>query len=271
MSRVRSPALPQPLRGRVAVPPKSDSAKRRCERPGQRAASSVGRREGVRGERLGLGCGRFRSRQKPPVFEQGVEFGAFAPGANSAVRCGHGRGLGLRPRRGRRGSWECRATPHTESSGVRKKRVARLMRELELRGADGRRAGPRTTVRDPKRPSARDLVDRDFARAEPNRLWSAISSTSRPGRASSSSPPSRTSTAAGSSAGRCATTSRPSSSWTRSGWRSAPAAATAPAWLHTPITVRSTRASSTAATSSSRRRLAHQLLEELEQLPLLLG
>ena len=149
------------------------------------------------------------------------------------------RGLGLRPRRGRRGSWECRATPHTESSGVRKKRVARLMRELELRGADGRRAGPRTTVRDPKRPSARDLVDRDFARAEPNRLWSAISSTSRPGRASSSSPPSRTSTAAGSSAGRCATTSRPSSSWTRSGWRSAPAAATAPAWLHTPITVRS--------------------------------
>jgi putative transposase len=54
---------------------------------------------------------------------------------------------------------------------VAKKRVARLMRQLGLRGADGRRGGPRTTVRDPKRLSAPDLVDRDFARAEPNRLW----------------------------------------------------------------------------------------------------
>ena len=33
------------------------------------------------------------------------------------------------------------------------------------------RGGLRTTIRDPKRPSAPDLVDRDFARAEPNRLW----------------------------------------------------------------------------------------------------
>jgi len=54
---------------------------------------------------------------------------------------------------------------------VGKKRVARLMRQLGLRGADGRRGGPRTTVRDPKRLSAPDLVDRDFARAQPNRLW----------------------------------------------------------------------------------------------------
>ena len=54
---------------------------------------------------------------------------------------------------------------------IGKKRVARLMRQLGIRGADGRRGGPRTTVRDPKRPSAPDLVDRDFARAEPNRLW----------------------------------------------------------------------------------------------------
>ena len=37
--------------------------------------------------------------------------------------------------------------------------------------ARGRRGGPRTTSRDPARPSAPDLVDRDFARAEPNRLW----------------------------------------------------------------------------------------------------
>ena len=54
---------------------------------------------------------------------------------------------------------------------VGRKRVARLMRLLKLRGADGRRGGPRTTVRDPKRASAPDLVDRDFVRAEPNRLW----------------------------------------------------------------------------------------------------
>ena len=56
--------------------------------------------------------------------------------------------------------------------GVRvgRKRVARLMRQLGLRGADGKRGGPRTTIRDPKRASAPDLVDRDFARAEPNRL-----------------------------------------------------------------------------------------------------
>ena len=52
-----------------------------------------------------------------------------------------------------------------------KKRVARLMRQLGIRGADGKRGGPRTTIRDPKRPSAPDLVDRNFARLEPNRLW----------------------------------------------------------------------------------------------------
>jgi putative transposase len=57
--------------------------------------------------------------------------------------------------------------------GVRvgKKRVARLMRQLGLRGADGRRGGPRTTIRDPQRRSAPDLVDRDFVRGAPDRLW----------------------------------------------------------------------------------------------------
>jgi putative transposase len=54
---------------------------------------------------------------------------------------------------------------------VSRKRVARIMRELGLRGADGRRGGPRTTIRDPKRAAAPDLVDRRFARSEPNRLW----------------------------------------------------------------------------------------------------
>lgn len=54
---------------------------------------------------------------------------------------------------------------------VGKKRVARIMRTLGIFGASGRRAGPRTTTRDPARASAPDLVDRGFARSEPNRLW----------------------------------------------------------------------------------------------------
>ena len=54
---------------------------------------------------------------------------------------------------------------------VGKKRVARLMRQAGLRGADGRRGGPHTTVREPAQPSAPDLVDRQFARSAPNRLW----------------------------------------------------------------------------------------------------
>jgi putative transposase len=53
---------------------------------------------------------------------------------------------------------------------VGKKRVARLMAERGIFGA-GRRCGPATTSRDPARPSAPDLVDREFARAKPNRLW----------------------------------------------------------------------------------------------------
>jgi len=53
---------------------------------------------------------------------------------------------------------------------VGRKRVARLMRDLGIFGA-GRRGGPRTTTRDPVRASVPDLVDRSFARAEPNRLW----------------------------------------------------------------------------------------------------
>jgi putative transposase len=54
---------------------------------------------------------------------------------------------------------------------VSRKRVARIMRELGLRGVEGRRGGPRTTIRDPKRVAAPDLVDRRFVRSEPNRLW----------------------------------------------------------------------------------------------------
>jgi putative transposase len=60
---------------------------------------------------------------------------------------------------------------HADGVGVGRKRVARLMRRAGLRGVDGRRGGPRTTVRDPARPSAPDLVDRRFAREGPDRLW----------------------------------------------------------------------------------------------------
>lgn len=59
-----------------------------------------------------------------------------------------------------------------EGVQVSKKRIARLMRAAGLRGADGRRDGaPKTTVRNPARPSAPDLVCRDFQRAAPNQLW----------------------------------------------------------------------------------------------------
>ena len=49
--------------------------------------------------------------------------------------------------------------------------ICRDLTPVGLRGADGRRGGARTTVRDPRHESAPDLVDRDFARAAPNRLW----------------------------------------------------------------------------------------------------
>ena len=58
-----------------------------------------------------------------------------------------------------------------EGVRVGRKRIARLMRADGLRGADGRRGGPRTTVREPAQPSAPDLVDRRFARNQPNQLW----------------------------------------------------------------------------------------------------
>ena len=106
--------------------------------------------------------------------------------------------------------------------GVRvgKKRVARLMRQLGLKGADGRGGGPRTTIREAGRSSAPDLVDRDFTRAEPNRLW-VCDIKYGPDRARLPLPRLRpkTSTAEESSAGQCATTSKQSSSSTRSAWQ----------------------------------------------------
>lgn len=60
---------------------------------------------------------------------------------------------------------------HDHGVRIGKKRIARLMRADGLRGADGSRGGPRTTIREPAHPSAPDLVDRQFVRSRPNELW----------------------------------------------------------------------------------------------------
>jgi putative transposase len=56
---------------------------------------------------------------------------------------------------------------------VGRKRVARLMRKLELQGVSRRGKKRRTTVADPKQPPAPDLVERRFQADAPNQLWLA--------------------------------------------------------------------------------------------------
>jgi len=56
---------------------------------------------------------------------------------------------------------------------VGRKRVARLMRKLELQGVSRRGKKQRTTVADPKQPPAPDLVERRFEADVPNQLWLA--------------------------------------------------------------------------------------------------
>jgi putative transposase len=56
---------------------------------------------------------------------------------------------------------------------VGRKRVARLMRKLELQGVSRRGKKPRTTVADEKAPPAPDLVERRFEAERPNQLWLA--------------------------------------------------------------------------------------------------
>ena len=56
---------------------------------------------------------------------------------------------------------------------VGRKRVARLMRDLEIQGVSSRGAKPRTTVADEKAAPAPDLVERKFTADRPNALWLA--------------------------------------------------------------------------------------------------
>ena len=60
-----------------------------------------------------------------------------------------------------------------EGIPVGKKRVARLMRELEIQGVSRRRGRLRTTTPDPKAPPAPDLVRRDFTATRPDQTWVA--------------------------------------------------------------------------------------------------
>ncbi len=59
--------------------------------------------------------------------------------------------------------------------GVRvgKKRVARLMRELEIQGVSRRRGRVRTTTPDKRAAPAPDLVNRDFTAERPDQTWVA--------------------------------------------------------------------------------------------------
>ena len=62
-----------------------------------------------------------------------------------------------------------------EAHGIRvgRKRVARLMRQLELEGISRRGKRRRTTIPDPAAVPAPDLVGRRFSAGEPNELWLA--------------------------------------------------------------------------------------------------
>ncbi|MGI8633519.1 MAG: IS3 family transposase [Solirubrobacterales bacterium] len=72
--------------------------------------------------------------------------------------------------RGRYGVPRVTAQLCRQGSGVNHKRVERIMAELGLQGACGRRK-LRTTVRDPGAAPAPDLVQRHFTAPEPDTLW----------------------------------------------------------------------------------------------------
>ncbi len=78
------------------------------------------------------------------------------------------------------GSWETYGAPRVhaelrETHGVRvgRKRVARFMRAMGIAGVSRRRQRRQTTIPDPARPPAPDLVQRRFQADGPNQLWVA--------------------------------------------------------------------------------------------------
>ena len=71
------------------------------------------------------------------------------------------------------GSPRIHAALRAEGERVGRKRVARLMRELGIRGVTRRRFRIGTTTRDKRSRAAPDLVNRDFTANGPNRLWVA--------------------------------------------------------------------------------------------------
>lgn len=74
--------------------------------------------------------------------------------------------------KGTYGTPRIHAQLRAEGIFVGRKRVARLMKKLELKGVS-RRRWPATTTRDNTARSAPDLVQRDFTADAPNRLWVA--------------------------------------------------------------------------------------------------
>jgi putative transposase len=122
-----------------------------------------------------------------------------------------------RDSRGTYGARRVDAALHQQGIRVGRKRVERLMRAQRLTGAVPRKRA-RTTIRVPGVRAAADLVARDFVPAAPNQLWVADITYIRLQPAGCTSPRLSTVSPAASSAGRCATTSVPSSSSTRSRW-----------------------------------------------------
>jgi putative transposase len=74
--------------------------------------------------------------------------------------------------RGVYGAPRVHAQLRLESVRVGRERVERLMRQAGLSGLVKKKRG-RTTIRVPGVRTAPDLVERDFASSEPNRLWCA--------------------------------------------------------------------------------------------------
>ena len=77
----------------------------------------------------------------------------------------------FRQRRGRYGSPRIRGDLRASGERVSRKRVARLMRERDLRARSGRRPGPRTTDSRHGQPVAQNVLARRFTTTAPNVAW----------------------------------------------------------------------------------------------------